>query len=326
MPNEVLTLADLGKAMGPNDRIAKIIDILSPTNEIMEDLMMAECNDGTTHLTTVLSGYPEAVWRMLNYGVPRTKATTAKVRDATGMLEIYSECDASLADLSGDVPAFRLTQSKPIMAGMSKQVAETIFYGNTRANPERFLGLAPRFSSLSAGNGENIIDAGGVGTDNTSIWLIGWGEETFHCLYPKGSQAGLKHTDKGQQTLQDAEGNQYEGYRDHFKWDIGQTLRDWRYVVRIANIDVSLLLSDTDYLKALLKHMINAEEQIPTMSNARFAWYGNKTIRSMIRHAVLEKISNNLTEETVAGKRVTMFDGIPFRRCDALINNEARVV
>jgi hypothetical protein len=40
----------------------------------------------------------------------------------------------------------------------------------------------------------------------------------------------------------------------------------------------------------------------------------------------LERTSNNLSWETVEGKRVMTFDDIPVRRTDALVNTEARVV
>jgi hypothetical protein len=40
----------------------------------------------------------------------------------------------------------------------------------------------------------------------------------------------------------------------------------------------------------------------------------------------LEKTSNNLSWETVEGKRVMTFDDIPVRRTDALTASEARVV
>jgi hypothetical protein len=324
--SNVLTLADWAKRLDPNGRVDRIVEILNATNEVLDDMQWVQANDGTSHRTTIRTGIPEAAWRMLNYGVPSVKSSTAQVRDTTGMLEVYSECDKALADMSDDLKNFRLSEAKPIMEGMSQQMASTIFYGNVMVNPERFLGLAPRYNSLSAGNKDNIIDAGGTGVDNTSVWLVGWGENTCHGLFPKGSKAGLQHTDKGQVTLEDAEKGKYEGFRDHFKWDAGLTLRDWRYVVRVANIDVSLLSSDTAYLKAIIGKLIEAEERIPTMNGGRFAWYGNGTIRAALRNAILEKVASNLTEETVAGKRVTMFDGIPFRKVDALINAEARVV
>jgi hypothetical protein len=52
----------------------------------------------------------------------------------------------------------------------------------------------------------------------------------------------------------------------------------------------------------------------------------NRTLREKLRLGILEKVSTNLTWETVEGKRVMTFDDIPVRRTDALINTETRVV
>ncbi|MCI4573929.1 major capsid protein, partial [Escherichia coli] len=145
------------------------------------------------------------------------------------------------ADLNGNTAEFRLSEDRAFIEAMNQQMAQTLFYGDSSVNPQQFMGLSSRYSSLSAGNAQNIIDAGGTGTDNTSIWLVVWGENTVHGIFPKGQKAGIQMEDKGQVTLEDANGGKYEGYRTHYKWDNGLALRDWRYVVRIANIDVSNL-------------------------------------------------------------------------------------
>ncbi|WP_337238094.1 major capsid protein, partial [Salmonella enterica] len=90
-----------------------------------------------------------------------------------------------------------------------------------------------------------------------SIWLVVWGENTVHGIFPKGQKAGIQMEDKGQVTLKDVNGGKYEGYRTHYKWDNGLALRDWRYVVRIANIDVSNL-SEPSSAANIAKLMVKA--------------------------------------------------------------------
>jgi hypothetical protein len=324
---QVLTYADLANRLGEDGNVARsIIELLSQTNEILQDMMVMAANSGIVHKTTVRTGLPTAAWRLLNYGIPRSKSTSASVTDTVGMLEAYSEVDARIVQLSKNQAALRLSEAQAFLEAMNQTMATTLFYGNTRTNPERFLGLAPRYSSLSAPNGANIVDAGGVGLDNTSIWLVLWGDNTIHGIYPDSSPAGIQHQDLGEVTLFDSNNNPYQGFRDHWMWDLGLTLRDWRYVVRIANIDVSNLSSDVNYLKSIIGFMIDAEERVFNMSGGRAVWYGNRTIRSALRKATLEKIANNLTAEEVAGNIVTRFDAIPFRMTDAILNNEARVV
>ena len=68
------------------------------------------------------------------------------------------------------------------------------------------------------------------------------------------------HTDKGAQTATDSNGNMYEVYRDHFKWDVGMTVRDFRSTCRIANIDVNELSGDN--APDLIKLMIQAYHRV----------------------------------------------------------------
>ena len=327
LATQVLTYADLQARLGPDNQIATIIELLRETNPILEDMLTLEANNGTNHRTTVRTGIPEAAWRMLNYGVPKVKTRVASVQDVTGMLEAYSEVDRDLARLSGNVSAFRLSESRGIMQGINNQMARTVFYGNTVTNPERFLGLAPRYSTLDpadAASAENVIDAlGDTASEQTSIWLITWGANYTHGIFPRGSQGGLQFRDLGEVTLEDAVGGLYQGYRDHFKWDLGLTVRDWRFNFRIANIDVPSL-SNTTYIKTLITYMIMASEMMePIEGGGNVVFYANKRVRAALRFAILEKIANNLTWETVAGRKVMTFDGIPVRRCDALLNTEA---
>ena len=324
-----LTLADHAKRMDPDGSVAVIVEMLSETNAILDDLITRECNDGTSHKTTMRTGIPEAAWRMLNYGVPKGKSDTAQVTDTTGMLEAYNEVDKALADLNGNTAQFRLSEANARIEGMGQQMAETLFYGDTTKNPERFLGLSARYSTLDKSKAESantVIDAGGQGIDNTSIWLVTWGENTTHGLFPKGSKAGLDHMDKGQETLTDEKGGMYEGYRDHFKWDLGLTVRDHRYNGRICNLDVAQLKDSANVatLKKVIRWLIELSEQVEEGGNKVF--YMNRKMRTLLRLAILEKVSGNLVWENVEGKRVMMFDDIPVKRVDQILSNEARVI
>jgi hypothetical protein len=321
------TLLDVAKRLDPDGKIASIVEILNASNPVLEDLTYMEGNLPTGHRTTVRTGLPSPTWRKLYGGVQPTKSTTVQVTDSAGMLEAYAEVDKALADLNGNTAAFRLSEDSAHIEGIGQQMAQTLFYGNEGTQPEAFTGLAPRYNSLAAQNGDNIIDAGGNDTDLTSIWLCVWGNQTGHGIYPKGSIGGLQMTDKGQVTIEnvDGAGGRMEGYRTHYRMDAGLTIRDWRYFVRIANIDVSNLntLANT---KDIISWMIQASERIPEMGKGRAAFYMNRRLREKLRLGILEKVSSNLTWETVAGERVMTFDDIPVRRTDALINTESRVV
>lgn len=321
------TLLDVAQTLGPDGKVVSdIVEILNETNEVLDDLVVQEGNLPTGNKTVVRTGLPEATWRKMYGGVQPGKSTSIQVTDNTGMLEAYAEVDKALADLNNNAMAFRLSEDSAHIEGMSQKMARTLFYGNETTEPQAFTGLAPRFNSLSAANADNIVNAAGVGSDNTSIWLAVWGPLTGFGIYPKGSKAGLIREDKGAVTLENVDGlgGRMEAYRTHYRWDLGLTVRDWRYFVRIANIDVSNLnaLANT---KDLLTWMIMASERIPSFGKGRAVWYMNRTIREKLRLGILEKISTNLTWEVVSGKRVMMFDGIPIRRVDEILNTESVV-
>lgn len=320
------TLADLAKRMEPDGTIAKIIEMLTQRNQILDLMPWAECNDGTNHKTTVRNGLPTATWRQLNYGVPSAKSATTKVQDSTGMLETYAKIDKALADLNGNSAAWRLSEETAFREAMNQGLASTLFYGDTGTNPERFMGLAPRFNLSTAENGRNVLKAGGSGSDNTSIWLIVWGDQTCHGLYPKGSPAGLQVRDLGEDTASDGAGGEYQILRTHYKWDAGLCVRDWRYIVRICNIDVSDLTKNASAGADLIDFMSQSLEAVEDLTSGRPAFYGNRTVASFLRRQIVNKVAQStLSMSEVGGRKVMDFDGVPFYRTDAILSTEATV-
>jgi len=338
-----LTYADWAKRMEDGYRTASIIEILSQTNEILEDMLVLEGNLPTGHKTTVRTGLPQATWRLLNQGVPNAKSTTAQIVDTCGNLETYAVIDKDIADLNGNTAEFRLSEVRAFLEGMSQQVAATIIYGNQFTNPERFTGFAPRYSTITAANAAtaaNVLDAGGTGSTNTSIWLGTWGADTCHATFPKGKITGLQHRDMGEWPVQDSVGNTYQAYRDHFKWEIGLVLRDWRYWTRIANIDVTALTGVS--AANLINLIVRALYRLPTQpvsagtiqtsdtpavraNMGRTVIYCNRIIRTYLDLQAMNKTNVLLRIEEFDGKPVTTFRGIPVRTCDAILNNEAQV-
>lgn len=320
----VQNLTDIAKGLPEGAGERRVIEILNQQNEMLEDIPWMQANDGDGHKSVIRTGLPFGTWRMLYQGVQPSKTTKAAVRDTCGMLENYSEPDKALIDMSPDPGAMRASEARGIIEGMGQQVQQALIYGNQLAVPQMFTGFSPRYNNRSAGTGPNIIDGGGTGADNTSIWYVVWGEDTAFGIYPRGLPGGVQHRDLGEDTVQLSDGSRYQAYRDHFRWGCGLVIRDWRYIVRIANIDVSDLTSDVNKLKALVSLMIQASELIRT-PEGRGAWYMSRNTASKLRQAILEKVGLNLTWETVEGKKVMMFDGKPVRRVEQMLNTEALV-
>ena len=322
------TLADLAKVTDPDGSIADVVEILNATNEILMDMTFLEGNLTTGHRTSIRSGLPTPTWRKLYGGVQPTKSRAVQVTDNTGMMEDYSEVDKALVDMAGNPAAFRLQEDRPHIEGMNQEFASTLFYGDESTAPEEFTGLAARYNSLSAENGDNIINGAGSGSDNASIWLICWGPNTCHGIIPKGSKAGIQQRDLGEVTIENADGNngRMQAYRTHYRWDVGLSVRDWRYLVRIANIDRSLLTSDISTGADLNDLMHQAWTELPSTSAGRCAWYMDKQLMSSLRRQTSNAVQNStLSVDMVGGTMQTSWGGIPIRRCDALRTNEATV-
>ena len=324
-----LTLADWAKRLDPDGKVPQIVEMLAQSNEIIQDMVFVESNMPMSHRTTIRTGLPTVAWRLINQGVQPSKSTTAQADESIGIMEAWSEVDVELAKLNGNTAAFRLSEAAAFIEAMNQEFASTIFYGNSSLAPEEFNGLSVRYSATSAGNGQNIVKAGGNDTDNSSIWLICWGQNTVHGIFPKGSKAGLQHEDLGEVTVETTAGiagSRMRAFQDLFTMRAGLSLKDWRYAVRIPNIDISALVSKTSAAD-LIELMIKAMNRIPNLQAGKCAFYMNRTTKQCLdiqrRDDVIS--GGGLTYEMVDGKFVPSFRSIPIRTCDALTENEALV-
>ena len=338
--NTFLDLIDVYKRQsGDGQQIATIIELLKQTNPILDDAIAVEANNGTKHRTTVRTGLPPITWGMLYKGIAQSKSTTAQVEDATGMAEALSTVDKRLLDLSNNESALRLSEAKAFLELMNQEVAKTVFYGNSAQDPEQFTGLTPRFSSLTAPNGGQIVDAssGTALTAFTSIWFVTWGEQQAHLIYPKGTKAGVSREDKGEQRVQDSAGNPYFVKEELFRWHVGLSVRDWRYLVRIANIPIDangniLFPGGPPSTFKLLDFLRRAYWKLHAhrISGGNTVIYANATVCEKLDLEVTPTDQGTgyirLTPDTVTGKEVMSYRGIPIRQCDAITLGEAKVL
>jgi hypothetical protein len=339
-----LPLADWAKRVDPDGRIPVVAELLSQSNEVLEDCVFKEGNLPTGERVVVRTGLPAVYWRALNQGIPSSKSTTAQVDEACGILEARSEVDKDLAMLNGNTAQFRLSEDTAFLEAMNQTQAETLFYGNPATDPKQYLGLAPRYSSLGAANSQNILDAGGTSA-LTSVYLVIWGDQTVYCPFPKGSKAGLIHEDLGEQTVYTeststagvaSSSTRMQAMVTRYQWKSGLVVKDWRYVVRIANINTTELMSQSgsqlaSASTALIKLMARALYRIPNMAMGRAAFYMNRTVHGGLSIAAMDKsqyvlkVEDGLSQFGTANKFLS-FLGVPLRRVDKIINTETRVV
>ena len=322
-------LIDLYKRQDDTRQIATVIEMLKENNAMLDDAIAMECNQGVSHRTTIRTGLPAVTWGKFYKGISQSKSTTAQVDDTTGFVEQLSSIDTRLLDISGNPNAVRLSEAQASLEAISQEVAAKLIYGDDNLDPEQFTGFAPRFNSLSAANGGQIVDGGGAGADNTSIWFVTWGDNQCHMLYPSGTQGGVKREDKGEQRTLDASSNPYFVKEELFSQHAGLTVRDWRQVSRVANIDVSLLAAGSVDIYSLMRKAF-WKLKSHRVSGGRMAIYCNSD--------VLEALDADSTPTTgtsasfvrlqpteVDGFEVMSYRGIPVRQVDAIANDEALV-
>lgn len=331
LASNIATLADWAKRLDPDGKVPEIVELLNQTNEVLDDMLFMEGNLPTGHRVTVRTGLPTVAWRLLNGGVLPSKSTTAQIDEACGMLEAWSEVDKDLAELNGNVGAFRLSEAKAFIEAMNQEMASTLFYGNSSISPEEFTGLSVRYSDLDATNGQNIVNGGGAGSDNASIWLVVWGAQSIFGIFPKGSKAGLQHDDLGLETVENTAGiggSRMLAYRERWQWKCGIALKDWRFVVRGCNIDVSNLVAKSSAAD-LIEMMIKMIHRVGP-ANLRLGkpvFYMNRTLFQMLDIARRDDVAagGGLVYNDVDGKISYSFRGVPIKICDALLETEATV-
>lgn len=335
-----LTLLDAAMKADSTGKTADIVNMLAATNEILDDALWIEANSKTAHKTTILTGLPEATWTRLYRGPQPTKSTRVGITDTCGRLEVENMVERELLKLADNPGEYRIQEAFASMEAMSQKMASHLFYGSEAETPESFNGLAIRYNDLSAPSGSNVVDAGGTGTDNTSIWLVTWGIQSVHMIYPQNTMAGIEHIPLEDQRVSDGHGGTYLAAVDRFVWRPGLSVRDWRRVVRIANIDVSDL--GTGSAADLINLMVDAVYKLPTTGGratgttktddptiqglmGKPVFYANNTVLAALDKQARSANNVYLTVREVDGAPMTSFRGIPIRRCDAILDTEARV-
>lgn len=330
-----LNILDLIQREKPDHGVATVGEILNQQNPALSDISFKTCNDGTANITHLRTKLPTASLLSVGGGVPLDKSNVSPITDATSRIGVASEVSKRVADLNGNSVAQRALEARAMLEALNQRAMGLWFYGNattgipTTPDPLSFDGLSKRYGLLSGGNAEQIIDAGGTGTDNASIWMVVNGPKTVSGLVPLGAGVGIKHTAVNggvpvSKTL--STGNIDEVYQDIWEWHLGQVVEDWRGAVRIANIDISNLVSESGAAD-LLKLMIKGQHRLePVEGMGVPIIYVSRTVAQMLDIQALNKQAGNVTAETLDGKRKLSFRGYQIRTVHQLLDTEARVV
>lgn len=335
-----LNLIDMFRA-GGDVATAEVVEVLNKLSPVARNAFTVEANGGTVHKHSIRTGLPQVAWGRLYQGIPQSKSGRATVQDTTGFVEGLSTVDTRLLDISPNPAAMRDSEGRSFLESMVQEVETGFFYHDVTTSPEKFKGMAARYNATGGGGaGNQIIKAGGAGSDNTSVWFVTWGENATHLIHPKGTKVGIDRQDKGEQRVTDSTGAYYVK-EELFRWHVGVGVRDWRMNARIANIDVSDLIAGTVDIYKFMRQayyklhgvwqtamrdgsgIINENASI----EGRTVCYMNRTVLEAL-DATGTNSGNGalmLKPMELEGRTVNSYRGIPIEVTDALLTSEGVV-
>jgi hypothetical protein len=170
-------IVDWARSVSPDGSPAHIAQLLSQCNQMLKDMIWQEANMPLGHKITVGVSLPQGTFRAANIGVAFSKALNAQMQYGITELVSYSGVDRSIAELWGNVQKYRYQQDMAHIEGMSQQVSGALIYANEGTNPGQMTGFAPIYNTVntaSAYNATNVIDGGGTGSSNSSIYYVNW--------------------------------------------------------------------------------------------------------------------------------------------------------
>jgi len=330
----LVTLADVAK--GKNVRIGKVAEVLVQSNPILDHMPYIEMNEKTVHIESLRSNLPAVYYRKANQPIPASKSRIEERSFSAAHFESKSQIDVMVAARGGqDRVAFnRWNQAQGHIQAMAQEHADLLFYGSPSEDARKVAGFFDVLSTLSASEptSKQMVNAGGVGSDNTSILFVDWGPNTVFGVYPAGTTAGLKREDNGKVqiigTTETSVTGTFWGWEEEFMIDHGLVVKDFRATARVCNIDISDLKAGGTSAADLLKLMTRAHYRIPAAVRTKSGYvYMNSTIASFLHEQALEKVGGGggLTFANYQGEQVMMFLGRQVIVTDALLNTEAVV-
>lgn len=325
-------------------KIAQMVNMMSQANGMVDDLMSVECQSGNAFEYTQIVKLPTPARRIYNQGVARSLGGAAKLTATCKQYADWSTIDKDLAELGGTLNELRANELMLHMQGLGQLFASDLIYGNASTDPTQFTGLANIYNTVSTATSaiaKNVLDMGGTGSTNTSMWLVNWGPKSIHTIFPKGTPSGMEHKDMGMLPIVDSNSNEYLAYRDWISMKVGLCIHDWRFAVRACNIDVSLLNGGSAAnLITMLSKMVHRlpiqpvgvgpvqmNDSVPEkLVLNRPAFYCDRTILEYLDIQAQNKTNLLLQMREWDGHAVVTYRGIPIRCVDALLDTESRVV
>lgn len=316
----VITLLEQAKRRY-NGEVQKVAEILDQMNQIVETAAAYEANDVHSHTVTLRHALPTINERGPNEGASSTISQVRQVREGLMVLDSIVQMDELIYDPEPDFREFLMSEVAAQMEGTMQTFGNRFVYGNVATNPKAINGLATRFNALSL---DNVVGASGTGDDTTSVYLVEWGKNTAYLFYPKGSEAGIRTVDLGENTLYDASSNPYRGYEYQVQMKIGLAVPDDRAVQRLANIE-SAGTANNLRAEAVTSNLTIMVDKLPNYGR-NACLYVNRTTKGQIDVWAQDKGNGAYTIQTFEdGTMLTRFQGVPIKVIEQILDTETAI-
>lgn len=337
------TMMDFALRTTRDGKTPRIAELLSQTNYLFEDMPIKEANEKRSHRFWFRTSIPAGYWTSYYQGTPYSKSTVAESTVGMGMLTDRNQVDRRLATHEDDWKGFRAKEDEAFLMGMGQTITGTVAYGNSAVNASSFMGLTGFYNTLNplAQNSRNVLDGGGRGSSNTSLWLVCWSDD-FHGIAPRASAAGINYRDYSDtRDGYDQFGNVFPAYTSEFEIATGLVPADWRWGVRLCNLDVTsagLAGPNAPDLFTIMDDMLqllpftppgptgnNKTDARTDMPNFRAVWYCNRTLRHFMNVQRMRNRNVLLSLQDYDGRSTDDYRGYPIKTVDQFVNFESTV-
>jgi hypothetical protein len=324
-----MNLLDIAKQTDPNGKPAQVIEILNEHSTMVADAPAYVANGITGNRVTLRSSLPVVDFTKINKGSTRSKGSYRQVVDSMGILDGLSEVDARERLIVGEeaFAAARWKEDAGFIESMAQTANLNLLYGDERVNEAAFTGFAPRMNKLNPDTitGSRVRSASGAGGDNTSMYVVDWGERACHLIYSKGATAGVSVKTLGEQRVTDGANKPFMAFCTNYLWVLGLSVEDPRRMARLANIDVSDIRTAGAAAYAgpdLVVHLTWLISGMPEVGGNQRVIYCHPDVYAAFSLIAMGGKNVNITVGEWLGKKTPYFNEYPIRKMDRISLSE----
>jgi len=329
---EYIGLVDLAQREH-NERVLPLINVLGKRLDIIGDASWQECNDGTSFKGVRTSTEPSGQYRAYDEGILPRAGTATPYEEPTCMLDGISKTDVKKIQHRSNPLALLAQYTAQYLAGMAKNFVAAIFEGDRSVDGKRINGINVRSNYDNTSSSYVYDNAGGnasITTNKTSMYLIGWGNDSkISLIYPQNDAPGafslenptvaglgIRVRDLGEILVAaDVGTGDFLAFVSWLEAHFGLCIHDPRYLRRVVNISVTDIDGIDDF-SFDENYMIDAMNDMPDLENA--VWYAPRILRAQIRKRCNEKGNLFHTMQDPFAKWVTMIDETPIRMVEEI--------